>query len=741
MYGTEKTTGALFIYKRTPYTFFRAIPGGSGIKGPISFIKISNNQQFIAYSNQLGDLAVHSLNGLLSKTIVTRLEAPCTSIFWHFSDKEFYCGDINGNVSVVNLNFFIGRSLISIQVHRILELEDSIVQIDGFNDFLLISSTSKTILCNNDREEFKQLGNRPRDGTFGSCFVTDFEALENQESKILNIDEDTYETMLMENVTIYCSRPGMRLWEINLNGNILKTHQYKNANFSAQQVHLLSGSNKSISADTSPLMLDKTNQFQIVNSLLNRFVFTYNECGFYIISPKESKIIFWSNEFDGAISSAKIVGSSIYLYLKDGRLFELCFFKLQNYALHLCHSEFFAQAGDLIKNNLDFFLTFLRNNRNMSDINQYRVFLKIRDHLIANERTDSLKSLSDIFDELMSKKNHVIILSKNLFNKNEPQNEAIAENINDEDEDEEIDEETPQMLPITKHFDEDSLSSITSAEVDRACKHLYIIHQTSLISNLNFRERLCKIFDRFKSAQITKILDELEKLFVENEEYNETEAKKVVCKMFLVYLQPEIIFEIDDEKALNYIANALLQVQTNAADVSRCRRCEFPLNCGSSSTGYEEIGNILQQCYWSRCKYDKCFELCRSLPHLLKITGKFLTDERKFDKMIHYAINLGCLEILHKSLELFNDISLFHQLLDDYVMAVNHGKFKCLKCDEINEVKQVYKILTWDCLFQAIEYYLSGHELLDLLMRYSHYIPKGALSRQFYMKLLLHACD
>lgn len=749
VYGTEKNTGALFIYKRNPYAFFRALPGGSGIKGPITNIKISNNQQFIAYSNQFGDLAVHSINSLLSKTLVTKLEAPCASIYWHFSDKEFYCGDDDGNVSVVNLNFFLGRSLISIQVNRILELEDPIVQIDGFNDFLLISSTTKTILCNNEREEFKQLGNRPREGSFGSCFVIDFEALENHENKLAAIDEETYESMLMKNVIIYCSRPGMRLWEINLNGNILKTHQYKNANFSAQQIHLLMSNNKTPSADSSPLMVDKTNQFQIAYSLLNRFVFTWNECGFYIISPKESKIIFWSNEFDGAISNAKIFGSSIYLYLKDGRLFEICFYKLQNYALHLCHTHFYAQAGDLIKNNLDFFLSLLRNNRNMTDMNKYRIFLKIRDHLVANERTETLKSLTEVFDELTNKKiQNVMILSKNLFNKPQQQYQnEVVENIEqreedcDEEEEGEDVEETPQMLPISKQYDEDSISSITSAEIDRACKQLYIIHQTSLISNLNSRERLCKIFDKFKSAQITRILDELEKLFVENEEYNEDESKTVVCKMFLDYLQPEIIFEIDDEKTLNFIANALLHVQTNGTDVSRCRRCEFPLNCGSSSTGYEEIGNILQQCYWSRLKYEKCFELCRSIPHLLKITGKFLTDERKYEKIITYAINLGDLEILHKSLEIFNDISLFHQLLDDYLMAVNHGKFKCLKCDEINEVKQVYKILTWDCIFQAIEYYLSGHELIDLLMHYSKFIPKGALSRQFYMKLLLHACD
>lgn len=615
------------------------------------------------------------------------------------------------------------------------DLDGPIVEIDGFNDFLLISSTSKTILCNNEREEFKQIGNRPRDGNFGSCFVIDFDALESQESKLTTIDENTYDNMLIENVAIYCSRPGMRMWEVNLNGSILKTHQYKNANFTAQQIHVLKSGSATTknSTDSSPLMLDKTNQFQVAYSLLNQFVFTFNSCGFYIISPKESKVVFWSNEFDGAISNAKIVGSCIYLYLKDGRLLELRFYKLEHYALKLCHSEYFAQAGDLIKNNLEFFLNLLRINDN----SQYRIFLKIRDHLIANERNDSLKALSEIFDELSSKKiQNVVILSKNLFIEKSNQTHA-----KDETEDADIDD-IPQLLPISK-YEEDSLSnsSISSADIDRSSKQLYIIHQTSLISNLNFRERLGKIFDRFKSSQIIRILDELEKLFVENEDYDEAESKRVVSKMYLDYLHSEIIFEIDDEKTLNYIANALLQVQNNAAEVSRCKRCEFPLNCGSSSTGYEEIANILQQCYWSRMKYEKCFELCRSLPHLLKITGKFLTDERKYEKMIPYAINLGNLEILHKSLENFNDISLFHQLLDDYLMAVNHGKFKCLKCEEINEVKQVLKILTWDCLFQAIEYYLSGHELIDLLMRYSHFIPKGALSRQFYMKLLLHACD
>lgn len=694
------------------------------VLGPITLIKISNDQQTIAYANTHGDIALFSLKGFISKSNHVKLPSGiCTSLYWHYTDKELYCGDSIGNVSVISLSFFIGRNLFNVQLNPILMLDSKIVQIDGFNDYLLVSSLTKTILCNNEREEFKQIGNRPRDGTFGACFTIDFDSLESQQSKISTIDENTYDKLLAENVMIYCARPGMRLWQVDLNGNVLKTHQYKNANFPGAQVSLLKGEHQ---PDSSPSMMDKTNQFQFISSLNNLFVFTWNNSGFYIIDPLYSTVLFWTNEFNGLINSVKVLDSSIYVYLKDGRLLELKFFKLQHYALHLCQSESFMEAGDLIKNNLDYFVHLLRTHQS-SELTQYRVFLKIRDHLVANERNEMLKMLSEVFDELTSKKiQNVVILSKNMFYKS-----ASHEK---EDKEMEKQHEPPQMLPLVIQPDDDSQS------INRAVRQLYILHQTSLISNLNFRERLCKIFDHFKSTAIIKILHELELLFVENDDYERDESKKVVAKMFLDYLQPEIIFEIDDEKTLSYIANALVQVQNHQAQVSRCHRCEFPLNCGSNPSGYEEIGNILQQFYWSRGEYDKCFQLCHSLPYLLKITGKFITDEKKFDKMIPYAINLGDLEILHKSLELFNDISLFHQLLDDYIMGCE-GKFKCLKCDEMNEVSEVHRTLTWDCLFQAIEYYLCGEELIELLMRFSQFIPNGALSRQFYMKLLLHASD
>lgn len=692
--------------------------------GPITLIKISNDQQTIAYANNLGNVALYSLKTQISKS--TTLEKGfCTSLFWCYTDKLLVVGDSSGSVGLIQLSFFneLAAVFLSIRINSILILDSKIVQIDGFNDYLLISSLTKTILCNNEREEFKQIGNRPRDGSFGACFAIDFESLERQQSKLTTVDKFEYEKLLLDNVMIYCSRPGMRLWQVDLNGNIRRTHQYKNANFINEKVCLLEDRSK---IDSSPLLVDKTNQFQLINSIGNVFVLTWNSSGFYVIDPSNSRILFWSQEFNGLVASVKVVNSNIFLFLKDGRLLELKLLKLETHAIYLCEGEKYAKAAKVLNDNIEYFNSLLDNCQTDAEANKFKAFLRLRDHLVAQESFDTLKSLSNLFDKLSEKKvQNVVILNKEMF----------ATSQDREKEDHGVEKLLNVEVIAPRDIDD-------SQSINRALRQLYILHQTSLVSNHNFHERLMKIFDEFQNPSIMKILQELENLFVENSDYNREDSKRVVAKMFLDYLQPSIIYEIDDEKTLNFIASALIEVQSNrTTEVSRCYRCDFPLNSGSSGAeGYEEIGTILQQFYWSRGEHNKCFDLCRSLPYLLKITGKFLTDEKNFDKMIPYAINLGDLEILYKALELFNDILLFQQLLDDYIMACD-GKFKCLMCNETNEISEVHKILTWDCLFQAIESYLYGDELIELLLRYAKFIPNGALSRHFWQKLLLHATD
>lgn len=89
--------------------FHKAIPG-SIIKGPITFIKISHDEQTIAFSNDSGQVGFVTLkNNTFSKSSSVQLpdNASATCFCWHFDDKQVYVGDTAGSVSVINLNFFI----------------------------------------------------------------------------------------------------------------------------------------------------------------------------------------------------------------------------------------------------------------------------------------------------------------------------------------------------------------------------------------------------------------------------------------------------------------------------------------------------------------------------------------------------------------------------------------------------------------------------------------------------------
>lgn len=107
-------------------------------------------------------------------------EMSITQLKWRQNECQFFVGDTSGNVYQVNLNiflvsnivrksrrtivtyaslfvFFQGRNLSNITIHPILFLESPIIQLCVFEQLLLVSNSSKCILCNTETEEFKQV--------------------------------------------------------------------------------------------------------------------------------------------------------------------------------------------------------------------------------------------------------------------------------------------------------------------------------------------------------------------------------------------------------------------------------------------------------------------------------------------------------------------------------------------------------------------------------------------------------
>ena len=223
-------------------------------------------------------------------------------------------------------------NVVNVTIHPILLLDSQVVQIDDYKELLLVSTLSKCVLCNTEREEFKQIGNRPRDGHYGACFI----------------NQDT------SDVKIYCSRPGSRLWEVDLEGNVEKTHQFKKV-FCKQSKIVIE--NSDFHANDH---LNDNNQkqsiipFQRLFRILGKFLLIHDPHNLFIIHPRESRILVWNHEIQN-IHSVRCHDNFIYILTNNLKFFSIRLGTKFEYASSILNEGRYLECAYLIKDYLTYF--------------------------------------------------------------------------------------------------------------------------------------------------------------------------------------------------------------------------------------------------------------------------------------------------------------------------------------------------------------------------------------------------
>lgn len=136
-----------------------------------------------------------------------------TALCWDTSALRVFVGDHMGKVSAIKLNSSkqgkAAAAFVMFPVQIITSVDSRIVQLDYFDGRLLISSLTRSYLCDTEREKFWKIGNKERDGEYGACFFLGGRNSGGQQP------------------LIYCARPGSRMWEVNIEGEVQSTHQFK----------------------------------------------------------------------------------------------------------------------------------------------------------------------------------------------------------------------------------------------------------------------------------------------------------------------------------------------------------------------------------------------------------------------------------------------------------------------------------------------------------------------------------
>ncbi|NXG80479.1 HPS5 protein, partial [Baryphthengus martii] len=227
-----------------------------------------------------------------------------TALCWDTAALRVFVGDHVGKVSAIKINTSkqgkATATFVMFPVQIITTVDSRVVQLDYLDGRLLISSLTRTYLCDTERQKFWKIGNKERDGEFGACFFPAGKNRGNQQP------------------LIYCSRPGSRMWEVNFDGEVQSTHQFKQL-LSAPPLPVVTlrlDPHYTLSS-YSPQSLS----FPKLLYLTEHYVMTWTERGIYIFLPQSVQVLLWSEVKD--IQDIAVYKSELFCLHTNGKVVHL----------------------------------------------------------------------------------------------------------------------------------------------------------------------------------------------------------------------------------------------------------------------------------------------------------------------------------------------------------------------------------------------------------------------------------
>ncbi|XP_077617230.1 BLOC-2 complex member HPS5 isoform X2 [Crocuta crocuta] len=226
-----------------------------------------------------------------------------TALCWDTAILRVFVGDHMGKVSAIKLNTSkqvkAAAAFVMFPVQTITTVDSSVVQLDYLDGRLLISSLTRSFLCDTEREKFWKIGSKERDGEYGACFFPG-------------------RCSVGQQPLIYCARPGSRMWEVNFDGEVISTHQFKK---------LLSSPPLPVITLRSEPQYDHTVgssqslSFPKLLHLSEHCVLTWTERGIYIFIPQNVQVLLWSEVKD--IQDVAVCKNELFCLHLNGRVSHL----------------------------------------------------------------------------------------------------------------------------------------------------------------------------------------------------------------------------------------------------------------------------------------------------------------------------------------------------------------------------------------------------------------------------------
>lgn len=333
------SSGDLFVFLKDTLTYLSTVPSK---EGSIVQVCIAAEENVLGYASSRGHVLVVEHNAEKSSSQAQRLQlsyehkgALVTSLQWNSTTTKLFVGDDKGKVTVVNVSTSRTRNLFQMPSTSLMKLDSRIVQMDFVQDHLLVSTMTRCYLCDTLKEQYSQIGKKLRDGDYGACFYPGIRL------------QDPY--------TIFSARPGSRFWEVDMKGNVLNTHQFKQA-LAVAPVKIATF-RREIESDCGDSVYNpQSAAFHKIYTIWPSsetfpFLLTWGQRGLYIFDPKKHKVILWNNEITG-VKNAKCYKNDVYIYYISGEFAKYSLVTIEKAVCHLYQHGLLVQSAQLILSTL-----------------------------------------------------------------------------------------------------------------------------------------------------------------------------------------------------------------------------------------------------------------------------------------------------------------------------------------------------------------------------------------------------
>lgn len=209
-----------------------------------------------------------------------------------------------------------------------IELDSKVIQIDSSDDILVISTLTRCYVCDMSKEQFKQIGQKPRDGDYGCCIVAWNER------------------------KIFSARPGSRIWEVELNGVVKSTHQLKYCLAIPPTLNVCGQEPVDLSQVSGKNWPPQSLNFKKLYKIWENCLLTYTSNSIFVLDMLKINVLLWCNGYNN-IQNVKYINDTLYIWSSNGQLIVEQIIPLQNFLVSCYETEDYRKCITLIEHYYD----------------------------------------------------------------------------------------------------------------------------------------------------------------------------------------------------------------------------------------------------------------------------------------------------------------------------------------------------------------------------------------------------